>query len=94
MGLLIYGLRRKLGPLGLRRVAISVGKTTLASVGMAAVIIGAAWLPWGPPDSVLPLGLDICLGVAAYFLFAYLVGNPELSIVGEMYQKVALRFRA
>jgi hypothetical protein len=75
-------------------VAISVGKTTLASVGMAAVIIGAARLPWGPPDSVLPLGLDICLGVGAYFLFAYLVGNPELSIVGEMYQKVALRFRA
>lgn len=94
MGLLIWGLRRRLGPLGLRGVMASVSRTALASAGMAAVIILATWMPWGPPAKALPLTLDIGLGVGAYFAFAYLVGNPELSVVGEIWRKVALRLQA
>jgi putative peptidoglycan lipid II flippase len=78
MLMLVWGLRAKLGRLGLRRTASSLAKTTLASLGMAAIIVGAGRFSWGVPHSAHLLAADIGLGVASYFLFSYLIRNPEL----------------
>jgi putative peptidoglycan lipid II flippase len=93
MGLLLYSLRVRLGRLGLRRIILSVGKTALASAGMAAVIIGVARLPWGAPESAQLLALDIGLGVGAYFLLSYFIRNPELQAMTEMFRTAALRLQ-
>jgi putative peptidoglycan lipid II flippase len=89
--MLLYGLRMKLGLLGLRAITVSVAKTTVASVAMAAVIIGAARVPWAAPTNLYLLGLDIGLGIGAYFFFSYVIGNPELAVIGAMFKKVSLR---
>ncbi|MFH0810660.1 MAG: murein biosynthesis integral membrane protein MurJ [Pseudomonadota bacterium] len=92
MFMLIYGLKKKLGSLGLRRITDSILKTTLASIGMAVIIYGLTRLSWGMPGTVCLLALDIGLGVVAYFAFSYLVGNPELPAMLGMVRKVVTRF--
>ena len=84
MAMLLYALRKKLGPLGLRRIGASVAKTALASVGMTAIIVGVTRLPWGMPSTIYLLTLDITLGAAAYFLLSYFVRSPELASVVEL----------
>ncbi len=80
----LYILRRRLGPLGGRKVLASAGRSALCCAAMAVVVLALQWLvsPWGNLAIVL-----VCVpaGGAAFFVAARLLRVPELNeLLGAM----------
>lgn len=82
LGMLLICLRRKIGPLGLRRFFVSLGKMLLATAGMAAVAWGAyqGLFSW---SGSLPLSLvgAVGAGAAVYLLLGLLLRIEELGLL-------------
>lgn len=84
--LLIRSLRKKMGSIALSLITKSAGKTLFCSALMGIVVW---WLSLGilpqAEGSVYHLlgGLSVCIGSGflLYFLFAYLMKNPEMEVV-------------
>lgn len=75
-------VRRRVGPLGLGRIAAAFGRDLLASAPMVAVVYLLARLgPWGQgtcPATVLLLALATAVGLAAYAVTQLLFRSDEL----------------
>lgn len=86
---LLWLLRKKLGPLGMREILISVGKMTGAAAVMGLCVAALAYLPdWGAPGSLMhkavrPLA-SVAGGAALYLFLAKMLGMPELSDLRNM----------
>jgi len=93
LAILLWLLRKRLGPLGGRRILSSVLKAGAASLVMAVVVAGVAYGPeWGDPGGIMarmvrPLA-GVLVGALAYLAAARLMRMPEL---GEL--KDVLRSR-
>jgi putative peptidoglycan lipid II flippase len=89
LGILLWLLRKRLGPLGGRRIMGSMIKACLASLVMAAVVLLVAYQPdWGPAGSagsryVRPLA-GVLIGAAVYLVAAWLLRMPELGELMEI----------
>jgi putative peptidoglycan lipid II flippase len=84
VGMLWVILTRRIGPLLDRAFARSVGRTSLASLAMAAAIGGIGlFFPWetsGPfPDRARYLLLCVAAGAAVFFAAALLLKSPEMT---------------
>jgi putative peptidoglycan lipid II flippase len=95
-GLLLRALGRKLGPLGLMRIAASLGKTAVCSGIMGAVVwIAANYVITRMPGTLFGLGIGlfgtIFLGLASYCGMAFLVKSPELETVWTIAKKGAVK---
>ncbi|MFH1812109.1 MAG: murein biosynthesis integral membrane protein MurJ [Pseudomonadota bacterium] len=85
-GLLLMLLRRRLGPMGLRRVVVAGLQQLAASAGMGVGVWGVAQLgTWGlGPRSlanIAVLGLAIAGGVALYLGLSHLLGSREIGVL-------------
>lgn len=94
MALLLWFLRRKIGPFEGRRILFEGAKTLLASLPMAlAVAWGLRLLDWSRPGEKLLKGgvlfASIAVGIAVFFLFAYLFRCEE---TGRVVKMVRARF--
>jgi len=95
-GLLIRSLRKKIGSIALGLITQSAGKTLCCSTLMGAAV-------WGMAQGVLPPaegsvyhllgGLSVCIGggFLLYFLFAYLMKSPEMTLVLNTARKGLMR---
>ncbi|MFZ3208098.1 MAG: murein biosynthesis integral membrane protein MurJ [Geobacteraceae bacterium] len=97
MAMLLYFLRRKIGPFGGRRIVAMTGKALVAVVPMA---IGVAWamgcvdwsLTGGKLLKAAVLGGTVASGAGCYLLFAHLLGCEEArALAGLFRQKVTKR---
>lgn len=89
LGLLTIALRKRLGALGWRRIAISIGKSGVCAALMGCVV-------WVIAQRVIPpvqdhwfralAGLFVCLfaGIVVFMGLAYIVKAPELKAVMQM----------
>lgn len=82
MLLLLYFLRRKLGPFGGRQIMISAGKIILATLPMMVVVAGGMHLiDWSHPHEKLlkasVLGGTIVLGMMVFLTCAHMIGCEE-----------------
>lgn len=90
LGLLVYELRRKLGPLGGKRICKSTIRTLIISLIMGAVVWGAARILIPDPaakTSQLLMGLSGCVitGLIVFGGLSYFFKSPELvSIVAQL----------
>ena len=75
--ILIYLLRKRLGPFGGRKIALSLARTIAACAVMAAVVY---LLRWYLKDTSYWLILAVCVpaGAAVFILVAWLLRAPEL----------------
>jgi putative peptidoglycan lipid II flippase len=86
LGYLIYRLRRAVGPIGFRRVALAGARFGGASVVLAALLVAARlalerWVPAGTLPQAGALLAIVVAAIPAYVLLARLFGAPE---VGEV----------
>ncbi|KMY65843.1 hypothetical protein AAU61_19535 [Desulfocarbo indianensis] len=83
LGILLWLLRRRLGPLGGRALVKSMAKAGLASLIMAAAVAAAAYGPdWGEAGGLLkrvarPLA-GVAVGAVVFLLAAWAMRLPEL----------------
>lgn len=94
-GLLLWALRRRMGPLGLTRIAASLARTAASSIIMGIVVwISAEYAMIRMPDTPLGLAIGlfgtILLGLAAYGGSAFLVKSPELETVWTIAKRGAV----
>ncbi len=82
LGVLLWALRKKLGPLGLSEVVASAARTCLAAAGMGVVAWTAArTLPWTQTSELTRAGALVLVtlaGVLAFFVMCLLLRSPEL----------------
>lgn len=89
---LLWLLRRRVGPLGLRRVVTGVVKSLAASAVMALVCAALAYLPdWGARDSLhslytRPLAA-VALGAVVYLALAKVLKISELGDLAGMFKR-------
>ncbi|MDD9942562.1 MAG: murein biosynthesis integral membrane protein MurJ [Myxococcales bacterium] len=81
-------LRRRLGPLGGRAIALSAGRSLLAAACMAGCAYDVTrlghWYQGGnAPRNLLVYLTAVAVGVAVYLAVAYLLKSPELATMGE-----------
>jgi putative peptidoglycan lipid II flippase len=84
LGLLVYALRRKLGSLGWRRIALSACKTMGSAAVMGAVVWMVARLlieTEGSAFSERILAVTVCvmIGLTVFGVCAYLTRSPEFT---------------
>ncbi len=82
MLLLLFFLRRKIGPFGGRRIMVTAGKIALATLPMMLVVAGGVQLiDWSRPDEKvlkgLVLGGTISLGAVVFLLCSHLLRCEE-----------------
>jgi len=82
MALLLYLLRKKIGGFGGRKIALSGGRTALASLPMfLAVSWGVSFMDWSVPgqkfEKAAGLGAFVAAGVVIFFVCAHLVRCEE-----------------
>lgn len=91
---LLWLLRRRLGPLGLKHLAASCGRMLLASGVMGLAVLAVCYLlPWGGADSLTrrvarPLAAVLC-GAGVYLALARLMRLPELNELGQVLRRRA-----
>lgn len=89
LGLLLWLLRRRLGPLGGRRILGSVLRASLGSLVMAAVVAGVTYgFEWGEAGGIIsryvrPL-VGVLAGAVVYMALAWLLRMPELGELKEI----------
>lgn len=93
--LLVVYLRRKLGPLGGRAVALSAARNTVWAAAMTAVVWSirtglAAWLPATRWRDLLTVVVGIAAGFSVYWALAYWRGAPEARTLTDA---ISRRFR-
>ena len=76
--ILIYLLRKRLGILGGRKIAISLVRTAIACTVMAAVVYALRWY-MQDMNNLLILGACVPVGAAIFLGVAWLLGAPELA---------------
>jgi putative peptidoglycan lipid II flippase len=80
--LLYVLLRRRIGPMGTRLLATSLGKTVLATLAMAAILVLPVYLGWFDGLRGIDLGIRllpvIAAAVVVYVLAARVLGCGEL----------------
>ena len=84
LGTLLLLLRRRTGPLGLKRVVIAAARMGVAAAIMGGLLFGlTASRPWASAGSeltqVVVLGVAVVLGSVAYLGSAHLLGVEEAS---------------
>ncbi len=94
--LLLYALRIKIGPLGLRTIIVSVCKSVLCSAVMGISVWAVANYmipPEGRTNFELLIGVSTSLivGVAVYGLLAYMVKSSEVEYILSIVGKAGLR---
>ncbi len=91
-GVLAWLLHRRLGSPGWREIGYSAGRCLAAALGMGVIAWSAhRWLAEWLPQVIRPAGLAqagavltaIGLAVAAYGLFTWLLGSPEIKSVKD-----------
>lgn len=97
MGLLVLILRKRLGPLGLRKITFSLMKLTLATVVMGILLIFLTQTFFRLDSEfllrLLFLLISISLGMAVYFLISYLLKSEELLFLYDFVKNRILRER-
>jgi putative peptidoglycan lipid II flippase len=88
VALLLWAARRPLGGVDGRRLRHSFGRAALATLvmGLALTGLGAAW-PFATDASLhqaLFLSVGLALGLAVYFLAAWLLGMDEIRYLGRL----------
>jgi putative peptidoglycan lipid II flippase len=88
LALLTAALRKRLGPLGWRRIAGSAAKSAACAAAMGCCVWGLArWLlpTWDMPGAALATRLTACMtaGVVIFFAMAHALGVDELRSVLE-----------
>ena len=87
---LAFLLKKRLGPLGLKTILVSVGRALLASAVMAAAVLGLqGWLAtagaaWGLHEKTVQIGsvmTAIACGILVYLAMARLMKSEELGFV-------------
>lgn len=80
--MLFISLRRKIGPLGLRKFFLSLGKMLLSTAGMCAAVIPLYSLLFGATASMM-LSLVVSVGVGAivYLLLNILLRTREMGLL-------------
>ncbi|MDO8303159.1 MAG: lipid II flippase MurJ, partial [Sedimentisphaerales bacterium] len=76
--ILIYLLRKRLGLLGGRKIALSVARTAIACTVMAAVVYTLRWY-MRDMNNWLLLGVCVTVGAAVFIGVVWLLGAPELA---------------
>jgi putative peptidoglycan lipid II flippase len=76
--ILIYLLRKRLGLLGGRKIAMSVARTAIACTVMAAVVYALRWY-MKDMNNWLILGACVPVGAAVFLGVVWLLGAPELA---------------
>ena len=95
---LLYLLRRKIGPMGLRKLSGSLGKVSAASAAMGVVIwavdLGVArGLGQTTTGNALRVVVGLLAGVGTYLVAARLLKSPELAEIKDMLRAVLKRRR-
>lgn len=94
---LLYLLRRKIGPMGLNKMAGSLGKAAGASAVMGVAIwLVDRWLSGvvsaGTAGFAVRLAVGFVIGVGVFLAAARLLKAPELAEVKDMFRAVLKRF--
>jgi putative peptidoglycan lipid II flippase len=88
---LLVMLRRKVGRLGLREVARSVARATVAAVGMAGCVFGIGrlgdWSLGATTRNAVVLTAAVVVGAVAYLGVAALLRAPELRTLGSVLRR-------
>jgi putative peptidoglycan lipid II flippase len=89
LGLLALALRKKMGAIGWRKIALSVSRSALCAglMGMGVWALAQALIPGGrAPFTEIMAGLMICIfaGVAVYGILAFIFRLPELRAVKQL----------
>jgi len=92
MLLLLYYLRKKIGPFGGRKIVVSGFKILLATIPMSLVVyLCIQTLDWSIQGQKLlkggTLALTVCAGIGVFFLFAYLLRCEETERVSELLRR-------
>lgn len=85
----LYILRKRLGPIGGKKVLLSAARSAVCCTVMAAAVLGVEWLvaPWGNLAIVI---ICVPVGGAVFFLAARLMRIPELNeLLGAMKSRKA-----
>ena len=93
---LMYLLRRKIGPMGLNRIGGSLGKVAGATVVMGVVVwLVDVVLTRALPETTMGFAVRVvaglAIGVAVYFLASTLLRSPELAEVKDMFRAMLRR---
>ena len=90
LGLLILALRKKMGAIGWRSIALSFFKSTLCAglMGLGVLAVAHTVIPKGraaaPADILTGLLICIFAGIAVYVILAWLFRLPELQAAKQM----------
>ncbi|MRR33499.1 murein biosynthesis integral membrane protein MurJ [bacterium] len=92
MALLLYFLRRKIGPFGFRKISLAGTKILLASLPMAfAVFWGMGLIDWSRPGEKILKGSllagSISVGIAIFLVCAYLLRCEEVGKTIELVRR-------
>lgn len=97
LGLLLFVLRKKLGPLGIKKITVSFMKFTLATAVMGSLLAAGNYFFFSLDSDILErlgvLSVSIALGMISYFLIAYLLRCEELEFLFDFVKKRASRER-
>jgi putative peptidoglycan lipid II flippase len=93
---LMYLLRRKIGPMGLNRIGGSLGKVAGATVVMGVVVwLVDMFLTRALPETTTGFAVRVVaglgIGVVVYFLASTLLRSPELAEVKDMFRAMLRR---
>jgi len=92
MALLLYFLRRKIGPFGVARISLAGARILLASLPMAlAVYWGMGLIDWSRPGEKILKGSllagSISVGIAIFLVCAYLLRCEEVGKTVELVRR-------
>lgn len=79
--MLFVSLRKKIGPLGLRRFFISLGKMLVATVAMAVAVVPLYGLLIGVMSMIPSLLISVLCGATVYFAANILLRTREMGLV-------------
>jgi peptidoglycan biosynthesis protein MviN/MurJ (putative lipid II flippase) len=94
LGLLVYALRAKLGPLGWKDIGQSAGRSIISSIAMGLVVwaIAGALIPLvnrSLPGLLAGVVVSIGIGLCVYGIMSFVLNSRELhSVLTEARKKV------
>ncbi|HWJ03270.1 MAG TPA: murein biosynthesis integral membrane protein MurJ [Verrucomicrobiae bacterium] len=99
MLLLLYVLRRRMGPMDGKRIITSFLKVSVVSAAMGAVVYLVylsthVIMPLGKIGSLMTLSVGTLVGILVFVLGAYVLRMPELQFVANILKRKRVRNRA